>query len=106
MIALIRFGSNVSFTVFGCTIGFTVIHGYCLWKPASAFANTGASSPPNRCHSVMVTGVCDPDEPPELAALPPLPPQAAVASATATTPSRRPSRLNLPDAFLIPPSPS
>src|SRR4249920_2903213 len=101
-----RFGSNVLFTVLGWTIGFTVIHGYCLWNPASAFLKTGASSPPNRCHSVIVTGVCEVEPPPELAAPPPLPPHAATASARATAPSRRPIRLILPDWFVIPPSPS
>ena len=58
--ALMRFGSNVSFTVFGWTTGLTVIHGYCLWNPASAFLKTCASSPPNGCQSVIVTGVCEP----------------------------------------------
>src|SRR6478752_10670564 len=105
--ALMRFGSNVSFTVLGWTIGFTVIHGYCLWKPERAFLKTGASSPPNRCHSVIVTGVCEVEPlPPELAALPPLPPHAATMSARPTAPSQRPSRLILPDRFVIPPSPS
>ena len=76
--AAIRLGSNVSLFVFGCTSCLIVIHGYFLWKPASASLNGFFSSPLNRCQRTIVTGVLsvvpplaeelEDDEPPHPAA--------------------------------------
>src|SRR5512146_900339 len=91
LMALIRFGANVSFVVLGCTICLTVIHGYFFLKPLRASLNGLPSSPDHRSHILIVTGVLssapvlvwledEDDEPP--------PPAAAATAAPARSGSR------------------
>ena len=73
LMAAIRLGSNVSLSGLGWRTRFRWIQGYCLLNPAIASANGLASSAPNWCQTVSVTGVCEP-EVPELEPLDPLDP--------------------------------
>src|SRR5262245_13228479 len=50
----------VSLSAVSAPVVFTVIHGYCLWKPATALLMSPSSRAVNPFQNEMVTGVCDP----------------------------------------------